>query len=51
MTADFFVFGNFDQKTKNEKWNESDIDYENSICLSRVAVSRSMSGISITAFA
>ena len=23
-TADFFVFGHFDQKTKNEKWNEPD---------------------------
>ena len=24
-TADFFVFGHFDQNTKNEKWNEPDI--------------------------
>ena len=24
MTAEFFVFGHFDQKTKNEKWNEPD---------------------------
>ena len=23
-TAEFFVFGHFDQKTKNEKWNEPD---------------------------
>ena len=23
--ADFFVFGHFDQNTKNEKWNEPDI--------------------------
>ena len=23
-TADFFVFGHFDQKTKNEEWNEPD---------------------------
>jgi hypothetical protein len=25
MTADFFVFGHFDQKKKNERWNELDI--------------------------
>ena len=24
MTADFFVVGHFDQKMKNEKWNEPD---------------------------
>ena len=24
MTADFFIFGHFDQKTKNRKWNEPD---------------------------
>ena len=23
-TADFFVFGHFDQNTKNKKWNEQD---------------------------
>ena len=27
MTADFFVFGQFDQKTKNKKWNELDIAF------------------------
>ena len=28
MSADFFVLGQFDQKTKNEKLNEPDIKYE-----------------------
>ena len=26
MTADFFVFGQSDQKTKNQKWNELDVN-------------------------
>ena len=26
-TAIFFLFGNFDQNTKNKKWNEPDINF------------------------
>ena len=33
----FFVFGHFDQKTKNEKWNEPDRrDDDNSMCKQNV---------------
>ena len=28
MTANFFAFDNFDQKTKNKKWNEPDKFFE-----------------------